>query len=445
MVVGPYLSYDVGGSVTADLYLLRYGEDGRLLSRQTEQMLKGALADVSDVFLFSHGWNNTFADAAKSYRDFIEGYMKERADVGIPIPVGYKPLLIGVIWPSTSFLLPWEDGPQIAADSPIEASRTEEMLRLVTASLDPRADAKLVELVDGNTALTAAAAREAAKILLDGLSTGSDPDDGSSKPTVDELLSAWAALEGGTSEPADPDDFGGVGGTGLVTDPTVAGRARSFDPRNLLRVGTVWRMKDRAGKVGARGVGPLVRHVLDNTPARLHLVGHSFGARVVLSSLASGAPQARAARSMLLLQPAVNRWCFADNVAGTGRTGGYHPILARVELPVLTTFSKHDRPLRQTFHLAVRGGSLGEPKTAAFGDTYRYGALGGYGPAGLGAKADEQLALAEGAGVYQFAPGKEVVAVNGGIDLNGKPAIGGHGDINNTTTWWALHCLTGTT
>jgi hypothetical protein len=445
MVVGPYLRYDISSDVMADFYLLRYANDGRLLSPQTEQMLKDGLAGISDVFLFSHGWNNTFADAARSYRDFISGFMKQRADLGIPIRAGYKPLLIGVIWPSTSFLMPWEDGPQIAADTSIEAPRTEEMLRLLTASLDPGADARLAELVDGSTTLTATAAREAADIILDGLRPHNDPDDGSPAPTANELIDAWAALEGRSSETTDPDDFGGVGDTEIASEPAAASGFGVLDPRNLLRIGTVWLMKDRAGKVGAHGVGPLVRYILDNTSARLHLIGHSFGARVVLSSLAVGTPQVRAARSMLLLQPAVNRWCFADDVAGTRRQGGYHPILSRVELPVLSTFSKFDRPLRQAFHLAVRGSSLGEPEIAAVGDTVRYGALGGYGPAGLGGSAEEQPALAEGAGPYQFTPGKRVIAINGGVGLNGKPAINGHSDINNTTTWWLLHCLVNAT
>lgn len=442
MVVGPYLQYDISDGVTGDFYLLRYADDGRLLSPQTERTLKGKLAGISDVFLFSHGWNNTFADAAKRYRDFIHGFMKETAELGIPIRAGYKPLLIGVIWPSTSFLMPWEDGPQFAADTRTEGPRTEEMLRLLTASLDHGTDAKLVELVDGNATLTEASAREAAEIMLDGLRGDHDPDDGSQAPTVNELIEAWAALEGRSSEIADPDDFGGVGDAETAREPATAGGFGVLDPRNLLRVGTVWLMKDRAGKVGSQGVGPLVRYILDNTPAQLHLIGHSFGARVVLSSLAIGTPQARAARSMLLLQPAVNRWCFANNVAGTGRPGGYRPVLTRVELPVLSTFSKHDLPLRQAFHLAVRGSSLGEPEIAAVGDTARYGALGGYGPAGLGGKTEEQPALAEGSGFYRFTPGKEVIAVNGGVVLNGKPAIGGHGDISNPATWWALHCLT---
>jgi hypothetical protein len=442
MVVGSYPPpFEIGNGVSANLYLLRYGADGQLMSPQTEQMLKNDLAGVSDVFLCSHGWNNTFDDAAKNYRTFVNGYMQQRANNAIPLRPDYKPVIVGVIWPSTSFLMPWEKGPQIAADSPVTSARTEEMLRLVSESVDAVPAASFVELVDGTTRLTTASAREAAEIVLACLQTGVDPDDGSSPLTATELLDAWAALEGGGSEVADPDDFGGVGGGGAA-DPIAAGGLGFLDPRNLLRVGTLWLMKDRAGKVGAHGVEPLVRHILDESGARLHLIGHSFGARVLLSSLAFGQPQSRKARSMLLLQAAVNRWCFAADVAGTGVTGGYNPILTRVELPVLATFSKHDVPLTQAFQLAVRGSSLGEPDIAALGDTGRYGALGGYGPAGLGEKAEVQLAIAAGAGRYDLGRGGDVVAVDGGVELNGRPAIGGHGDVNNPTTWWALHCLT---
>ena len=52
MVVGPYLQYDISDGVTGDFYLLRYADDGRLLSPQTERTLKGKLAGISDVFLF---------------------------------------------------------------------------------------------------------------------------------------------------------------------------------------------------------------------------------------------------------------------------------------------------------------------------------------------------------------------------------------------------------
>lgn len=439
MVVGPFKTFEIGGGKRADLYLLRFAEDGSRQSPQTEQLLRNAIRGASDVFLFSHGWNNTFDAASHAYEQFINGYIAQRAQLGLTIPADYQPVLVGVIWPSTSFLFPWETGPQIAADSGAEAARTEEMLRLVTGNLDPDKAAEFAEIVDGRREVSEDGARQAAKILIEGL-RGTDPGDGAPPPTTEEVLTAWAALDGASPAPADPDDFGGIRDADADV-PRAAGLLGNLDPRNLLRMGTVWLMKDRAGKVGAHGVGPLVKHVLDETDARLHLVGHSFGARVVLSSLAI-APVQRRARSMLLLQPAVNRWCFANNVIGVGGPGGYRPVLERVELPIMTTLSKRDVPLREAFHLAVRGNSLGEPDIAAVGDTDRFGALGGYGPAGIDDVLDKQDVRAPGI-PYTFPAGKEAIALDGGVDIDGQPAIGGHSDINNQFTWWALHSLTG--
>jgi hypothetical protein len=444
VVVGPYQSVSIGGGRSADLYLLRYGPDGALLSLRTEQQLTESLDEISDVFLFSHGWNNTFDGAAASYRTFIEGYVSQGTGPG----PGHRPLLVGVVWPSISFLMPWEDGPQIAGDARADPARTEEMRAFVAQSLDRDAEARLSELVDGTRELAPVQARQAAEIVRDALVASVDPDDGSVRPTVDEILRAWATLDGGAAaRPGNPDDFGDLGsGAGTVAaadtpspDPRAAGVSGSLDPRNLLRMGTVWKMKGRAGQVGAFGVGPLVRRILGDTPARLHLVGHSFGARLLMSALVVAAP-ARQARSMLLLEPAVNRWCFAADVVGTGRAGGYRPVLELVELPILATYSEHDFPLRQAFHLAVRGSSLGEPNIAAVGDTERFGALGGYGPAGLGAVGMRQQAVAAG-GDYNLSGRARVIAVDGSGDIDGKPAIGGHSDINNPTTWWALRCL----
>ena len=44
--------------------------------------------------------------------------------------------------------------------------------------------------------------------------------------------------------------------------PQAAAGLGNLDPRNLLRMGTVWAMKDRAGVVGARGVAALLRLLL---------------------------------------------------------------------------------------------------------------------------------------------------------------------------------------
>jgi hypothetical protein len=186
-------------------------------------------------------------------------------------------------------------------------------------------------------------------------------------------------------------------------------------------------------------VAPLVGRILEQPDVRLHLIGHSFGCRLLMSAMGIG-PLPRKARSMLLLEPAVNRWCFAGDVVGTGRVGGYHAVLDRVDLPILSTMSAHDLPLRQAFHLAVRGSSLGEPDIAALGDTDRYGALGGYGPAGLGDAATIQNAQPPDT-PYDLSGPARIIAVDCSSDIDGKPAIGGHGDVINPITWWALRCL----
>jgi pimeloyl-ACP methyl ester carboxylesterase len=172
--------------------------------------------------------------------------------------------------------------------------------------------------------------------------------------------------------------------------------------------------------------------------ARVHLLGHSYGGKVVLSAtraLAKGGPKVN---SMLLLQPAVNGWCFAPDVDGRRFPGGYANVPARVELPVLTTFSTHDFPLTKTFHLAVRRKEdLGELKAATAGrpkPPSEYAALGGFGPSGLSDADCQFIAIKRAGERYDFGIAREVIA------LNGDEAIAGHGDISVPATWWALHC-----
>ena len=217
--------------------------------------------------------------------------------------------MIGLIWPSTAFVLPWEAGPKIAAagapEGP-EGAQTEQMLSFVTESLEPDADAMLTELVDARTALAAGEARQAAEIVLTALWPDADTEDGAPPPSIDEVLASWSAMNGVEALiPPDPDGFGTVDSDAASKGLAVAADV-SLDPRDLLRMATVWKMKARAGQVGACGAGPLVRHILGHSAARLHLVGHSFGARLLLSALVSQKP-ARPAQSMLLLQAAVNR------------------------------------------------------------------------------------------------------------------------------------------
>ena len=160
---------------------------------------------------------------------------------------------------------------------------------------------------------------------------------------------------------------------------------RKLDPLDLVRGTTVWLMKDRAGRVGAHGVQQLLADMLGATQADVHLVGHSYGGKVVLSGplrrrhspagrVGAAAP-ARDEPSLLL--PADRRARPAWRLpAGAGP--------AALPQPILTTFSSHDEPLTREFHLFVRRRSdLAEAVIAGEAPS-RYAALGGYGPAPVG-------------------------------------------------------------
>ena len=61
---------------------------------------------------------------------------------------------------------------------------------------------------------------------------------------------------------------------GGAAAPGAAGGAQSLDPRQVIRVLTVYQMKDRAGVVGAFGVSELLRDLLNASTARVHAIGH---------------------------------------------------------------------------------------------------------------------------------------------------------------------------
>ena len=84
--------------------------------------------------------------------------------------------------------------------------------------------------------------------------------------------------------------------------------------KEALRQLTYWQMKNRAGVVGSRGLGPAIARLADAFPdLRFHLIGHSFGARLVSFALA-GLPDAGPSpvKSVTLLQGAYSRFAFTD-------------------------------------------------------------------------------------------------------------------------------------
>ncbi len=441
--VGPYRTLELGNGVEMPYYIIPFDKRGVCQGPETRKHLLETLQNGahSDVFLFSHGWNNDWTVATRRYEDFIKGYRDLREEQGLPIPPNYAPLLIGIFWPSALLAIgKGEKGPGFAAaggsvaaevDAAVAAERRE--IEELAADLEPE-QAEVLYRLTQKTTLGEDEARELAGLALH-LRGGQDDELGFDDATsVDEMLEVWAAAQEEDDDLADLIAGGGGGGPQVSG---IGGFFKKLDPRKIVRSLTVYQMKDRAGTVGARGVGPLLRDVLAASGANVHLIGHSYGGKVVLSATCFGGDLPRKVRSMLLLQPAVSHLCFAEKVPATDppRPGGYHAALARVENPIFSTYSARDRPLTQLFHRALRRKSdLGEEKIAAAAGNppSKYAALGGFGPR----KAGETLIdILDPGSPYPFEDGVEIY----GID--GTRTISGHGDISLPSTWWALHSL----
>jgi hypothetical protein len=435
---GPYRHIRLSDGTDVPYYIIPFDKQGRCEGPETRKHLleTARTGGFTDVFLFSHGWNNDWTAATGRYEDFIQGYMKMRQEHSLPVPAGYKPLLVGIFWPSTALVFTEDEtGPGIAGGDPaaIDAAVGEERqeIREIAEALAPERVERFYELAQME-ALSEEEGLELAGILQT-LYRVSDEVDTAGEPTAQEILEAWKAAAAPAQDFSDPANFGTVGGD--AGGPQAAGFGdvlRKLDPRQVVRVATVWQMKDRAGGVGARGVGPLLRDLLQATPARVHLIGHSYGGKVVLSAVAS-AELPRKVDSILLLEPAVSHLCFAEKVPSTDRPGGYRPVLDRINKPILSTFSAHDVPLTRIFHLAVRrAGDLGEAQIAGDGEPpSNFAALGGFGPRKAGEKLIDIQDLPQrydltGARVY---------------GLRATRTISGHGDISNPSTWWALYNL----
>lgn len=439
---GPYRNVKLDDGTEAPFYIIPFDKKGRCEGPQTRQHLVDAVQNgtYTDVFLFSHGWNNDWATSVARYEDFLKGYMDMRRRHSLAVSTPYRPLLVGIFWPSTALVFgEKEKGPSIAAagdPAAMDAAVAEERadVREIAEQL-PDADVeRFYELVQKEL-LTQEEALDLAGIAQRLMASGGgDETPSEGPPSAEEILRVWKAASP-EPETVSDEDFGTADGGGAA-GPQAAGGLGFLDPRPAVRMFTVWQMKDRAGTVGVKGVGPLLRDLLARSQARVHLIGHSYGGKVVLSAISFGGDLPRKVRSILLLQPAVSHLSFAQKVPGTDRPGGYRVALDRVESPVLTTFSAHDVPLTKVFHLAVRrDDDLGEAKIAAEGEPpSKYAALGGFGPRQSG---EQLLEIRKHPNRYDLGGATRIYGLNGSKDK----VIAGHGEISNEATWWALYNL----
>jgi len=126
--------------------------------------------------------------------------------------------------------------------------------------------------------------------------------------------------------------------------------------RELLRQAAYYAMKRRAGTVGERGLGPVVGRLAAVAPeVRVHLVGHSFGGRLVSFALRGLPEGVHSVKSVTLLQGAFSHYAFAARLPDDPRTGGVlQGQQNRVDGPLVCCYSHCDSALGTIYPLASR-------------------------------------------------------------------------------------------
>jgi len=286
---GPYRMLETDSGVQAPWYIIPFDEQGICQGPLTQQQMFSTLSNdaYTDIFLFSHGWNNDWNDASTSYANFLSGYTKMRQDHALAYGRPFRPLLVGVFWPSIALVLPWESAPSFAGapdphlqDQQVTQQQSEiQSLARNIASSDLE---RFYALAQHSPGLSQDEALELARILSPFYMAGANDDlpaKGPRPTAVADVVKLWLTISGMSPSTAEPGKLRFADDT--TTAPQAAGDLSSLDPRMIIRMATVLQMKDRAGTVGAHGVGPMLQNLLANSgPAQLHLVATRMAARL---------------------------------------------------------------------------------------------------------------------------------------------------------------------
>ncbi|MFJ3305762.1 serine-threonine protein kinase [Streptomyces sp. NPDC086549] len=348
---------DSGMSV-APYWELTFDADGDVDGAERDRLLAEARArNVRDLVVFAHGWNNDRSGATALYRRFFAPVPK----LAPKARIGY----VGVIWPSMRFCdEPIPDFPRSVAAAEATAAPC--------PALDEDTRHALLETFPGRATVIDRIAR-----LLD-QRPGEDAELEEFGRLVRELvevvpggpqpLFAADTLAEGVPQ-SEPVLFSGdtvaVCGdftealAGLESGEGVAAFAlpNPWDgARELLRQATYYAMKRRAGTVGERGLGPVIGQLADAAPnIRVHLVGHSFGGRLVSFALRGLPEGVHTVKSVTLLQGAFSHYAFSARLPHDPHAGGVlQGQQNRIDGPLVCCYSSHDSALGTFYPLASR-------------------------------------------------------------------------------------------
>jgi hypothetical protein len=371
---------------------LEFNENGELVDDNAPGDVLAMLAQggIEDLVVISHGWKNTKDDAKKLYGTLWNNTcaaLSQRDPASIAV--------CGILWPAKAYSTDFDD-------AAVSAGAHGQTLAVGT-SVEPR------DLTDAEFSAAIADFREVfgsrADATIDAASKAANApaiDDSNADPLFASarVATGAGAISPGDSElqkdaerilsPGSPQDIL----IGLAEPPTNAAPARGgtrdlgdvvggllHGPRaavaRFLNQLTYFEMKKRAGSIGASLGSSVLPGLRPGRNVRLHLIGHSFGGRLVTAA-ASSLPGDLALQffSLTLLQAAFSHNALAK-VVEPGTPGAFANVIGRPIGPISITHTHNDRACTFWYPLASR---LSRDTTAALGDKDDvFGAMGANG------------------------------------------------------------------
>jgi predicted alpha/beta hydrolase family esterase len=355
-----------------------FDKEGQLLAAPTVP------DSITDLIVVSHGWNNDRHEAEQLYQKLFGNFVEVTAND--PAIQQRKIAIVGIIWPSKKF---------------------DEFMTTPTAGNEAAGGAASVGGAGNKAASEAAmqAAIDKVAPLFD--DAGDDKrlatlrklaprleNDPQAQQEFVKTLRALLDPDGSKADEQSKDDGSAVFFRGPAeviferaaqaapvlpagSPATAAGHAAGIGSFfsgvanaviDLLNLTTYFEMKQRAGTVGKNGVAPLLDKLAGQVE-RIHLVGHSFGARVVTAAAANSTTTKL--HSLILLQAA-----FSHNGFSKRRSGFFRSVVQnkRINGPIMITYTRNDRAVGIGYPTASR---ISGDNASALGDANdEFGGLG---------------------------------------------------------------------
>ena len=348
---------------------------------------------VEDLVVMAHGWNNDKNDATKLY-----GTLWANTCTNFAGGKAERIVVAGVLRPAKAFQTDFDEaalttahaGDALAAPSGAAvADLSEQDFESLLSEFNT--------FMGASGAATIAAARTAAKGLTASASQALVRH-GAAAVSIDvespdtELAGDAAPIARAQVEPTNAQlllsnlvqpprlrltpSVGTVMGLGSAVQGLIAGsRAAVGRFLNLL---TYFEMKRRAGIVGVSLADSVLAKLTPGQPIRLHLVGHSFGGRLVTAA----ANQLASAGNLELFSLTILQGAFSHNALARqvkpGLAGAFPLVVGKPAGPIAITHTHNDLACTIAYALASR---LSRDIAQAIGDASdEFGAMGANGP-----------------------------------------------------------------